>query len=269
MSDIRNTLRPDLQAYFKRYYSPSNATVIMVGDLNPKAVERMAKRYFERIPGQPPVPPFVTQEPAQQGERRVTVEHAANPKLIIGYHIPTAPDPDNYPIQMLMAILGQGRTSRLYRIYEELELTSSPPEVSNGPGDKLDNVLTIEATPRHPHTAEEVENAIYEEIEALQNEPPSDYEMQRIRNLMDADRVRTLGTNVGLAFNLGFSAVIRGDWRAYLTDQEKLKQVPAEDVTYVATKYLVPRNRTVATIVQVEHEEEETAPGTQGGQGGY
>ena len=258
MSDLQNLLRPDLEAYFMRNYSPSNATVIMVGDLNPKTVETMARRYFERIPGQPPVPPPITQEPEQLGERRIAVEHTANPRLIIGYHIPTAPHPDNYPVQALMAMLGQGRTSRLYRIYEELQLTSSAPEVSNGPGDKLDNLLMIEATPRHPHTAEEVEKAIYDEIEAVKNQPPSDYEMQRIRNKIDANMVRTLGTNVGLAFNLGFSAVIRGDWRTYLTDQEKLKQVPAEDVSYVAKKYLVPENRTVATLVQVEKKEEES-----------
>jgi predicted Zn-dependent peptidase len=197
----------------------------------------------------------VTQEPEQKGERRVVVEHASNPKVLIGYHIPAAPHPDNYPIQALMALLGQGRTSRLFKIYQDLELTSSAPEVSNGPGDKLDNLLIIEATPRHPHTTEEVESAIYNEIEALKNEPPAEHELQRIRNKIDAAMVRTLGNNMGIAFNVGMYAFSRGDWRAYLTDNEKVKQVKPEDVSYVAGEYLTPRNRTVATLVKVEEEE--------------
>ena len=104
-------------------------------------------------------------------------------------------------------MLGQGATSRLYPIFEEQQITASPPEVYTGPGDKLDNLLIVEATPRHPHSAEEAEEAIYAEIEAIKSEPPSDYEMQRFRNKIDADMVRTLGSNVGIAFNLGF----RGD----------------------------------------------------------
>jgi hypothetical protein len=76
--------------------------------------------------------------------------------------------------------------------------------------------------------------------------------MQRLRNQTDAQMVRTLGNNLGIAFNLGLTAVTRGDWRAYLDDIEKLKQVKADDVSYVAGQYLTERNRTVATIVKVE-----------------
>lgn len=255
MSDIQNVSRQDLESYFKRFYAPNNAVAILVGDLDVKVVERMATRYFGRIPAQEPIPPLITQEPRQMGERRVVVEHTSNPKVLIGYHIPAVPHPDYYPIQTLMAMLGQGRTSRLFKIYEDLELTSSAPQVSNGPGDKMDNLLIIEATPRHPHTAEEVEAAIYNEIEILKNEPPSEYELQRIRNKIDAAMVRTLGNNMGIAFNLGLHAVSRGDWRSYLTDYEKVKQVKPEEVCYVAREYLVPRNRTVATLVKVEEEQ--------------
>ncbi|MFZ1946307.1 MAG: pitrilysin family protein [bacterium] len=256
MSDIQNISRDDLESHFKRFYSPSNAVAVMVGDLDAGEVEKMAARYFGRIPAQPPVPPVATQEPEQQGEKRVVLEHTANPRLLIGYHIPAAPHPDYYPIQALMAVLGQGRTSRLFKIYEQQELTSAAPQVSNGPGDKLDNLLVIEAAPRHPHTTEEVEQAIYDEIEIVKSEPPSERQMQRIRNKIDAAMVRTLGNNMGIAFNLGLTAVVRGDWRAYLTDYEKIKQVTPEQVSEAARKYLAPQNRTVATLVQIEEEAE-------------
>jgi predicted Zn-dependent peptidase len=257
MSDIQDITRPDLQAYFHRYYAPNNAVAILIGDVDVKTAHRLATRYFGRIPRQTAIPPLVTQEPVQKGERRVIVEHTSNPRLLIGYHVPTAPHPDAYPTKALIEILGTGRTSRLYKkIYEELQLTADPPGVSSGPGEKLDNLLIIDATPRSPHTAEEVEQAIYAEIEAIKNAPPTERELQRIRNQTDAQMVRTLGSNMGIAFNIGLTAVMRGDWRAFLDDIEKLKQVRPEDVSFVAAQYLTPENRTVATIVKVEEKKE-------------
>ena len=71
--------------------------------------------------------------------------------------------------------------------------------------------------------------------------------------------VRSLGSNYGIAFQLGFSELIRGDWRTYLTDMERVKAVTPEQVSEVAEKYLIPGNRTVATLVKIEKEEEEAA----------
>jgi hypothetical protein len=115
----------------------------------------------------------------------------------------------------------------------------------------------IHAIPRHPHTPEEVEAAIYAEIEALQEEPPSEREIQKIRNIIDANMVRMLGSNLGIAFNVGVNAAIRGYWRAFLEDAEKIKQVTPDDVSDVAGKYLTPHNRTVATLIKAEEETEE------------
>jgi predicted Zn-dependent peptidase len=258
MSDLEMTTRQDVEDYFRQYYAPNNATAMLVGNLDPAQVERMAKKYFGRIKAQEPPPPVVTMEPEQKGERRVIVEFDANPQVIMGYHVPVAPHPDAYAVQMLVAILGQGRTSRLYKkIYEELELTSETPYVSTEPGMKLPNLLYIEAEPRHPHTTEEVEQAIYEELEAIKQEPPGERELQRIRNRIDAEMVRSLGSNYGIAFRLGFSELIRGDWRTYLVDMERVKAVTPEQVSAVAARYLTPSNRTVATLVKIEKQEEE------------
>lgn len=258
MGDIEAMTRQQIEAYFRQYYAPNNATAMLVGDLDPAEVEKLAKKYFGRIRAQEPPPAVVTVEPEQKGERRVIVEFDANPQVLMGYHVPVAPHPDAYAVQVLVAVLGQGRTSRLYKkIYEELELTSEPPHVSTEPGAKMPNLFYIECAPRHPHTTEEVEQAIYGEIEAIKREPPAERELQRIWNRIDAQMVRSLGSNYGIAFQLGFSELIRGDWRTYLTDIERVKAVTPEQVSRVAEKYLGPANRTVATLVKIEKEEGE------------
>jgi predicted Zn-dependent peptidase len=258
MSDIQTITKEELEAYHRLFYAPNNAITFLVGDLDPGEVEKMARKYFGKIPSQDPPPPLETSEPPQMGERRVTVEFPSNPQMMIGYHVPVAPHPDFYAIEVLMALLGQGRTSRFYKVvYEEMELTAEPPRASAEPGLKLDNLFTISAIPRHPHTTEEVEEALYAEIERIQSEPPTEREMQRVRNRIDASMVRALGSNFGLAFSLGMNAMFRGDWRAFLENIEKIKQVQPEDVSRVASKYLIPSNRTVATLVKVEEEDEE------------
>jgi predicted Zn-dependent peptidase len=260
MSDIQSITKQDLVDYHRQFYAPNNAIALLVGDLDPGTVRKMAQRYFGKIRAQAPPEPIETVEPEQKGERRITVEFPANPEIMIGYHVPVEPHPDSYALQVLMSVLGQGRTSRLYRrIYEEQELTSDPPSLSFEPGSRLDNLFAIHAVPRHPHTTEEVEQAIYEEIEAIQNEPPTEREVQRIRNIIDANMVRVLGSNLGIAYNLGMNATIRGDWRAFLEDAEKVKQVEPDDVSRVAVRYLKPGNRTVATLVKLEEAADEKA----------
>lgn len=258
MSDIQSITRQDLASYFTRFYAPNNAVAILVGDLDVERTRKLANRYFGGIRRQDPPDPVRTIEPEQKGERRVTIEFPSNPQVAIAYHVPVAPHPDSYAIRVLISILGEGRTSRLYKkIYDHLELTSRPPLVSAEPGAKLDNLLVIRAVPRHPHTTEEVEQAIYAEIEALKYDPPTAREVVRVRNRMDADMVRTLGNNVGTGFRLGVSAVVRGDWRAYLEDHERTKKVRSEQISNVVKKYLTPQNRTVATLVMAEEKDRE------------
>lgn len=255
MSDLRTTDRHELVEYHRTHYAPNNATAVVVGDVDLAAVKKMAKKYFESIPAQESLPALETREPEQQGERRLVIEHDANPKLMIGYHKPIHPDPESVVFDVLTDVLAGGRTSRLYKsIYEEKKLTAQPPAVYTGPGERYDNLMIISAEPRHPHTLEEVEAAIYEEIEKLKTEPIAERELQRILNQLDSRMTQTLGSNLGIAFTIMMGEIFRGDWRAMLRQYDLVKEVTTEDVMSVSGKYLVPKNRTVAYRVQVEKE---------------
>jgi predicted Zn-dependent peptidase len=111
------------------------------------------------------------------------------------------------------------------------------------------------ATPKSPHTIEEVEQAVYEEIERLKEEGPTEWELWRVRNQLDADYVRALQSNVGLAYRLADMQAKVGDWSYLLEFKEKRQAVTADDIKRVVSEYLDPANRTVAYMVKPESDE--------------
>lgn len=246
MSDIRHITRPELEAHYQRYYNPDNAVAALVGDLDFKQVKALAEKYFGNIPAQPKPPEVVTREPEQKGERRVVVEADAGPQLLMGFHVPTYPHPDAYPLEVLEGILSSGRTSRFYQsIFEKQQLTRDAPSVWIGPGERYDHLFVISADPQDPHTPKEVEDAVWAEIERLKAAPPSMRELERLKNQTDADLTRSLGSNPGLAFQLGHTALIRGDWHAILSDREKIAALTPRDIQRVAKQYFTPENATI------------------------
>jgi len=255
MSDLQTIDRAELADYHRTYYAPNNATAVLVGDIDADQVKRMAEKYFGPISAQEPPPAVETREPEQRGERRLTVEHSANPKLMMGFHKPTFGHPDNLVFMVLQSLLSGGRTSRLYTsVFEEQQLTAEAPRVYAGPGQRYDNLLIFEAEPRHPHTLEEVEKAILAELDKLKTEPVTDRELQRIKNQLDAQQIRQMGSNIGIAFQLAIGHLYLGDYRAMLRMNEEVKKVTAADIQRVAKAYLTPQNRTVGYRVKVEDE---------------
>jgi predicted Zn-dependent peptidase len=249
--DLENLNRPQAQAYFKTYYAPNNALAVLVGDLDPAEVLQVAERYFGTLPSQPiPLPAF-SGEPPQLGERRVRVEFAAEPQLLMLYQAPPFGHADTASLAVLSSLLGEGRSSRLYkRLVEETRLATS---VSAGPWFLRDaGLLLIQATPRAPHTSEEVEAAIEEEIARLKTELATPWELLKIRNQIDVETVGYFNSNAGLASHLGNAWALSGDWRTLFSDQEKLKAVSAEEVRNAAQRYMIPRRRTVASLVRGE-----------------
>jgi len=262
MSDIKYITRADLEAYYRRHYVPNNAIALLAGDVSFDEVQRLARKYFGPLKRGPESAPIVTADSPQRGERRVVLKEDAKPSLAIGYRVPKAPHPDSYAVEMLAAILSDGRTSRFYRDVHEQGLTREAPQIWIGPGSRLDPLFGISADPKEPHTLGELEAAVYGEIERIKAEPPAPRELERIVNQREAQLVRSLGSNIGLAFTIAGAEAIRGDWRTVLSDLERLKAVTPEDVSRAAARYLTEENRTVVWRVEEvrEGEGEERAP---------
>ena len=257
--DLENLLRPQAEAYFRQFYAPNNAVVVLVGDLTPSEVIPILERYFGDLP--PPAAALMPayQEPAQQGERRVRVDFPAEPQLMLLYQAPPVGDPDSYPLSVLGSILGEGRSSRLYQklILEKQVATRA----ESGPWFlKYAGLFLVQATPRSPHTLADVEAAIDEELRRIQTDPVSPQELLKVRNQVEAEAVNRLASNAGLAAELANAWALRGDWRSVITDCEKLKAVTVEQVQDVARRYLIPSRRTVASLVRTEGDATPSAP---------
>jgi len=260
-SDIQALTPADTERFFRTYYSPANATIAIVGDIDPKEVLALIERTFGRIPAGLPPPPVVTVEPPQRGERRVEVEFDAEPLVLIGYHKPAIGHADDVVFDALEAILSEGVTSRLYhRLVREKRLAAAVSADSGFPGVVAPNLFMISATPLAPHTTAEVEAAVYEELERLQTEPVSARELEKVLNNLDADLVRGLRSNSGLAGQLAYFQTVAKDWRYLLTVRERIAAVTPQDIQRVARLYFTKTNRTVATLVRTPTQPRPPAP---------
>jgi len=252
MSDIANLTRTKAEDFLRRYYAPNNAIIAIVGDIDPEKTIAMVERYFGHIPPGTPVPPVAVEEPQQQGEKRIEVVGDAGSELMIGFHKPTLPHPDDLVFDVIDMLLADGRTSRLHKkLVVEKQLVSGIGAFS-APGHRYPNLFIVSATPQAPHTTAEVEAAIYEELERLKNEPVSKRELEQILNRLEYEEARQMTSIGGLARNLTEYEAIAGSWRYLIEHRRQVAGVTPEDIQRVAKKYLTRENRIVGFITPQE-----------------
>ena len=252
MSDIENLTRTKAESFLQKYYAPNNAIIALVGDIDPQKSVALVEKYFGNIPPGTPVPPVPVEEPQQAGEKRTEVIGDAEAELMIGFHKPSLPHPDDYVFDVIDMLLTDGRTSRLYKkLVLEKKLATSVSSFG-GPGSRYANLFILSATPRAPHTVAEVEEAIYEELERLKKEPMTEKELQQILNQLEFEESRQMASNGGLARNLTEYEAVAGSWRYLIEHRQKVAQITAADVMRVAKQYFTRQNRNVGFITKGE-----------------
>jgi zinc protease len=249
MVDIENWTMDDLKHHFETGYSPSNATMVVVGDVSADEIFRLAEKKLGSIPSHAPPAKITTAEPEQMGERRVTVKKFAQlPIVMMAYHVPETASPDYYALNLLQAILLAGQSSRLYqRVVDKDQLAIN---IGGGSGFAFDpTLLTITAQPKAGVDPQTVEKAVYEELDRIKNDPVSDQELEKSRNIVLANFYRQTSTINGRANTLGAYEVFFGDYHKLFTAVENYNKVTKADLQRVARKYLTEKNRTVATLI--------------------
>src|SRR5580658_9088752 len=254
MSDIENWTMDDLKHHFAMGYSPSNATMVVVGDVSPEEIFQLCEKYIEPIPSHAPPPPVTTVEPEQMGERRLVVHKPAElPLVMIGYHVSKTDDPDFYPLNILRSVLFQGESSRMYqRLVDKDQIAL---DVSSSVEPAFDPTLAIiTAQPRQGVDPQACEKAIYEEVERIKSATISDQELEKAKNNRLVEFYREMQTINGRGNTIGTYEVFMGDYNKLFDAAKNYSAVTKEDVQRAAKKYFGPNNRTVATLLP-ENEE--------------
>jgi zinc protease len=254
MDDLNAASVEDARQFFKTYYAPNNAVLVLVGDFRTEDALARVRKYFEPIPRQPAPPPVDAAEPEQKEERRATIEDPLARLARVQIAFKTAPGatPDHYALRVLSAALQSGQSSRLYqRLVKEKELVTAVggfAEESRGAGG-----FYIQATLRPNVKPEDVEAAVYEEIERLKREPIADWELEKAINSTRAAFINSVGTSLERANQIAEFAVYFKDPGLVNTLPEKVAAVTKDDVRRVAEKYLKQTNRTVVVTVGGRH----------------
>lgn len=249
MVDIENWKLEDLKRHFEMGYSPSNATMVVSGDIAAEEIFKLAEKYIEPIPSHAPPAPVTTREPEQLGERRAVVKKFAQlPILMMGYHVPEAKHADYYALQMLQTILFSGQSSRMYqRLVDKDQLALS---VNGGFGVTFDPTLfTVNSQPKANVMPEKVEAAIYDEFDKVKGAGVTDDELQKARNILLAGFYRQMKTISGKANTIGTYEVFFGDYQKLFSAADDYAKVTKADVQRVAKQYFNEKNRTVVTLV--------------------
>jgi len=244
MKDLDAATLEDFQAFYRQYYAPNNAAVIIVGDFKSAEALAAVKKHFEHIQAQaaPPRPDFA--EPIQTSERRTTVEDAfaRAPRIDIAFKIPPGNSPDWYPIAVMTRILGRGDSSRLYeRLVRDTGLASNAyisRDETRGPG-----LATISLSPLPGKSLRVIEEAVCEEIAKLQSQPVEDWEMEKVRMAGRRRDVENAEAYLDRASSLAEATVVFGD--PNLVNMVPQRKAGKTDVMRVARKYFTETNRTV------------------------
>jgi zinc protease len=240
----------DLQRHYDTFYSPNNATLVVVGDIKAETVLPTIKRLFEPIPRGPSPKQTLSPEPEQRGERRFFLKREAQvPVVMIGFHVPNYSSDDSYALDILESILSRGKSSRLYQslIYDQKNSLAVGAEYSLLQADP--GLFYFYAVVNPGAKVDGIEEAIQREIVRLQNEPPSELELQRAKNQVEAARIFEQDSNFRHAMLLGQAESVGAGWRRVAQFVERIRAVTAKDIQRVAKQYLTQDNRTIGILI--------------------
>jgi zinc protease len=249
MHDIEAITLDDAKSYFRTYYAPNNAVLVLGGAVSPQEGFALAERHFGDIPSQTPPRKVVNVEPPQNGPKTLEFHKVAElPAVAIAYKAVDARHADRPALDVLQTILGHGQSSRLYRAtVRERELATDVDVSFNWGIDP--ELFWFYGQVRPGQTAKALAQAIEGEVAKLRAKAPDARELRKAKNVLQADYVRGLSSVSGKANQLGFYEIVFGDYREMFKEVDRVEAVTAADVQRVAQKYLIANERTIVELV--------------------
>jgi zinc protease len=248
MSEIASIKRQDLISYYRKFYSPDNAFIVISGDVRADEIIAKIRDNFGKIPRGPAKSPVTAVEPPQKGQKRVYLRKQAKlPYILIAYHVPSFPHEDAAPLDVLSSIFS-GKSGRLYKSLVRKKKIALDAYASYD-GLYIDPYLFFLGGTASPgKDAGAVEKALYEEVEKIKTAPPSEREVQKAKNQVEASFIMGQDSIFFQAEVLGMFEAL-GNWRLKDRYLEAIRKVTPEDVQRIAKKYFTEENRTVGILI--------------------
>lgn len=252
-ADIANYTVEDLQAWYQRWYAPNNATLVVVGDVQPKAVFDLAEKYFGTLKPSDIKALKPQTEIEQLGVRKMTVKVPAKlPSILMGYKVPVlktaANDWEAYALEVLAGVLDGGNSARLSSTLVRGKQIAVSANAGYGLTSRMSDLFELEATPAEGKTVAELETALKEEIKKLQDNLISSEELQRIKAQVLASDIYQKDSGFYQAMELGTLETAGLGWQKAGEYVSKINQITAEQVRDVARKYLIEDHLSIAYL---------------------
>ena len=255
MNDIKHLTAQDIRDWYRIWYAPNNASLVVAGDVDPDAVFAMAKKYFGPLkPMADLTPPKPAAEIKQLGERRLTVKVPAElPYLIMGYKAPVVKAGDTkdwepYALDVLANVLDGGNSARFAKDLIRGQQVAANAGAGYSAFARLNGLFTFDGNPAQGHTIDELEKAIRGEIDKVKTDLVSEDELARIKAQVIAGDVYQQDSVFYQAMKIGQLVTMGLDWRLADEYADRIQQVTPEQVRDVARKYLIDDHLTVAVL---------------------
>lgn len=252
LAHIEQATMDDVKAFFNRHYNPQNAIAVIAGDVRTEEVQALAEKWFGVIPAGETYLRNLPAEPVQTEERRLTVEaDVPVDSICMAFHIPARTDDRFYAADLISDVLSRGHSSRLYRkLIKEQGLFTEINAYQTGSTDP--GLLVIEGKPAEGVSLEQAETAVWEELQQLKDEPLPDYELDKVKNKIEATMIFGHMSILEKAMNLAYFELL-GNADDINFETAKYQAVTAEQIRALAAETFRKENSSTLTYLPAKH----------------
>ena len=256
MEDLENLSLSDFLSFYRMYYQPANATLVVAGDFNKNDLLPMIEKTFGRIPKGLDLKALLIKEPPQEADIRVILRREAQlPYVVLAYHVPSFPHPDSFALEVMSQILAGGKSSRMYQkmVYQEQTALEAGADYAFSSKDPFLFFFYAQAMPGQ--TPEKIEARLFQELEVWEKNPPTQEEIEKAKNQIEASFIFAQDSIFYQANLLGKYQTL-GNWKDLNAFLPGIRAVQPSDLLRVYQTYFKGRNKTVGILIPTGAEEE-------------
>ncbi len=251
MEDLEGLLPSDFLSFYRKYYQPANATLIVAGDIDKDSLLPLVEKTFGRIPKGEDLRPVTIKEPSQETDKRVVLRREAQlPFVVLAYHVPSFPHPDSFALEVMSQILAGGKSSRMHEkiVYQEQKALDAGADYAFSSRDPFLFFFYAQAMPGH--TPDQIEKRLFQELEDWEKVPPTQEEIKRAKNQIEAAFIFAQDSIFYQANLLGKYQTL-GNWKDLNAFLPGIRTVQQSDLLRVYQTYFKDRNKTVGILIPI------------------